>query len=314
MLMPSASVSVANTALTRPRDEQLLDDLLERRQHPGVVGGDRRARARRATRSSRGRAGPRRDVRAARARRSSRIRRRSSGVVSRSPRAGTAATAASQPARLKMNMIAGSRPSRSSRVDHVGAGRRSTRRRGRAAAALRPPRRRGPREPSAARRRGPAACSSGLTRALRLPSVASTNRSNSRLPTSTCCHSGTGRCSSTITRRVAADGPSHSPNSSALLTVADSETSRHRLRQVDDHLLPDRAAEPVGQVVHLVHHDVAEAGQRGRAGVEHVAQHLGGHHDHRRVAVDRVVAGQQADPVGAVAVAPGRRTSGSTAP
>ena len=38
MLMPSASVSVANTALTRPGGEQLLDGVPERGQHPGVVG------------------------------------------------------------------------------------------------------------------------------------------------------------------------------------------------------------------------------------------------------------------------------------
>jgi hypothetical protein len=74
----------------------------------------------------------------------------------------------------------------------------------------------------------------------------------------------------------------------------------HRLGQVDDHLLPDRAAEAVGEVVHLVHHHEAEAVEGGGAGVEHVAQHLGGHHHHRRVAVDRVVPGQQADVLGPV--------------
>ncbi len=70
---------------------------------------------------------------------------------------------------------------------------------------------------------------------------------------------------------------------------------RHRLRQVDDHLFPDRATEPVGQVVHLVHDHVAQVTQGVRAGVEHVAQHLGGHHHDRGVPVDRVVAGEQAD-------------------
>ena len=89
-----------------------------------------------------------------------------------------------------------------------------------------------------------------------------------------------------------------------LLGVGDRRRQRHqghRLRQVDDDLLPDRATHPVGEVVDLVHHDVAEAQQRARAGVEHVAEHLGGHHDDRRLAVDHVVAGQQADVVGAVA-------------
>ena len=52
---------------------------------------------------------------------------------------------------------------------------------------------------------------------------------------------------------------SHSPNSSALDTVADRRDQRHRLGQVDDHLLPDRAAGPVGEVVHLVHHHEAAA-------------------------------------------------------
>src|SRR5664280_908635 len=69
----------------------------------------------------------------------------------------------------------------------------------------------------------------------------------------------------------------------------------HRLGQVDDHLFPDRTAEPIGQVVHLIHDHVAQAAQRGRAAVEHVAQHLGGHYHHRGGAVDRVVAGQQSD-------------------
>ena len=90
-----------------------------------------------------------------------------------------------------------------------------------------------------------------------------------------------------------------------LLGVGDGGRQRHerdRLGQVDDHLFPDPAAEPVGQVVDLVHHHVRQALQRRRARVEHVAQHLGGHHHHRRVAVYRVVAGEQADVLGAVAV------------
>ena len=76
----------------------------------------------------------------------------------------------------------------------------------------------------------------------------------------------------------------------------------HGLREVDDDLLPHRAAEAVGEVVHLVHHDVAESAQRRRVGVEHVAEHLGGHHDDAGVAVDVGVAGQQADLVDAVDV------------
>ena len=90
-----------------------------------------------------------------------------------------------------------------------------------------------------------------------------------------------------------------------LLVIADRRGQRdqgHRRREVDDHLLPDRAAEAVGQVVHLVHHHVGQALEAGRARVQHVAQDLGGHHHHRGVAVDRVVAGQQAHLVGAVAL------------
>jgi hypothetical protein len=69
---------------------------------------------------------------------------------------------------------------------------------------------------------------------------------------------------------------------------------------MDDHFFPDRTTEHVRQVVHLIQDDVAQAGQGGRAPVEHVAQHLGGHHHHRRFAVDAVVAGEQADAVRAV--------------
>ncbi len=42
----------------------------------------------------------------------------------------------------------------------------------------------------------------------------------------TCCHSGTGRCSSTTTSVSPRTVSSQSPNSSALLTVAESETTR----------------------------------------------------------------------------------------
>ena len=90
-----------------------------------------------------------------------------------------------------------------------------------------------------------------------------------------------------------------------LLGVGDRGRQRHhpdRLGQVDDHLFPDRAAGPVGQVVHLVEDDVAEVVQRRRARVEHVPQHLGGHHHDRRAAVDGVVAGEQAHGVAVVAL------------
>ena len=72
------------------------------------------------------------------------------------------------------------------------------------------------------------------------------------------------------------------------------------LGQVDDGLFPHRAAETVCQVVHLVHDHVPQAVQGGGVGVEHVAQHLGGHHDHGGFGVDARVAGQQAHVVLAV--------------
>ena len=76
----------------------------------------------------------------------------------------------------------------------------------------------------------------------------------------TCCHSGTGRCSDDDHLGVAAHGVEPVAE---LLGVADRRRQRDDertvVRQVDDHLFPDGAAEPVGQVVHLVHDDVAEA-------------------------------------------------------
>ena len=84
---------------------------------------------------------------------------------------------------------------------------------------------------------------------------------------------------------------------------------RHRCRQtheadgggeVDDDLLPHRTAVRVLEVVDLVEHHPLEALQRRGPAVDHVAQHLGGHHDDLGVAVDRRVAGEQPDPVGPV--------------
>ena len=116
MLMPSASVSVAKTTLHRPRGEQLLHALLERRQH--ARRGARRCRGsgRRGSRGSPGRAGRRRGGAAQRSSTNAWISSRSSGVVSRRfGAAGTAAPPRRSPTRLKMKTIAGSRPSRSSR-------------------------------------------------------------------------------------------------------------------------------------------------------------------------------------------------------
>ena len=50
--------------------------------------------------------------------------------------------------------------------------------------------------------------------------------------------------------------------SSAFETVAESATIAISVGQVDDHLLPHRAAGAVLEVVHLVEHDVAQAVER----------------------------------------------------
>ena len=65
------------------------------------------------------------------------------------------------------------------------------------------------------------------------------------------------------------------------------------LGKVNNRLFPHRATETVRQVVHLIHDHIAQAGQRGRVGVEHVAQHLGGHHDHGCFRVNARIAGEQ---------------------
>ncbi len=89
-----------------------------------------------------------------------------------------------------------------------------------------------------------------------------------------------------------------------LLRVGHGRGQGHELYvvgQVDDHLFPHRPAEPVGEVVHLVHDDVREPVQGARPRVQHVAQHLGRHDDDGRLPVDRRVPGEQAHGVGAVA-------------
>ncbi len=245
MLMPSASVSVANTARTSPRTNNSSTVSLNAGIEPGVVCGEAAAQP----------------VAPLPVAEHVQVLAGDLGgalvddcvdlgalVLAGQPHARTCThwrTAASQPARLKMKVIAGSRPSRVEPGDHVRTMRRPPAARGRAA-----PRRAGAgfempqpvvdvpqqvRVDGRARRRG------------------RPNRSNSRRPTSTCCHSGTGRCSWTITRVSPRTLTSQSPNSSALRHRRRQRYQPDRGRQVDDHLLPHRAAEPVAQVVHLVH-------------------------------------------------------------
>ena len=67
------------------------------------------------------------------------------------------------------------------------------------------------------------------------------------------------------------------------------------MRRLDDQLLPHGAARIVVDVVDLVEHHVANSVDAGRLVVEDVAQDLGGHHQHGRTVVERVLAGDQAD-------------------
>ena len=115
---------------------------------------------------------------------------------------------------------------------------------------------------TAGRPRGPCRSSCRLTWPLSPARVRSpsSNSGNRRRPTSTCWCSGTGRRSSTIVVGAAAD---LGEPGAELLGVGDRGRQRddgHRLGQADDDFLPHGAAEAVGEVVHLVHHDEAEPG------------------------------------------------------
>ncbi len=99
-------------------------------------------------------------------------------------------------------------------------------------------------------------------------------------------------------------GPAPRPHPSGeLLRVGDRRRQVHELNvggEVDDHLLPHRAAIPVLEVVHLVEDDDAERPEPVRVGVDHVAEHLRRHHDDSRIAVDHVVAGEEPDGIFAI--------------
>ena len=213
------------------------------------------------------------------------------GVVSRRPACRHCWTAASQPARLKMKVIAGSRPAASSRSTisgrYGGASRRGRRpprpgRLARLADLLAP--------------RQPHQVGVDLAVVIVGEQVVEAAAGHHVLPQRhrpVLVHDDLGAAAD-LGEPVA-----------EFLGVGDGGRQRHhpdRLGQVDDHLFPDRAAGPVGQVVHLVEDDVAEVLERGGARVEHVPQHLGGHHHDGRVAVDRVVTGEQADGVAVVAL------------
>src|ERR1700709_2841011 len=103
-----------------------------------------------------------------------------------------------------------------------------------------------------------------------------------------CCHSGTGRCSSTTTVVSPRTVWIQPPNSSALLTVP--ERAPRRLPLATCRITSSHPAHPVGQEVHLVHDDMRKTLQRGHTRMEHHAQHLGCLVHDVRVSVDRLVA------------------------
>ena len=67
----------------------------------------------------------------------------------------------------------------------------------------------------------------------------------------------------------------------------------HSFGKVNDDFFPDRSTESVGEIVHLVHDHIGEVGERRRIGVDHVAQHFGGHDYHLGVRIYRGVSGEQ---------------------
>ena len=232
MLMPSDSVSVANTTLTSPAAKRL-------RPLPSSAGpaprGARRCRPRvpRATGRSRGRRGRRR--RAPRAGPPTISRMRVALRCRREPEAGGEAlpsTAWSHAARLKMKSIAGSIPRSSSRsttsMRHGVYSRRRPRARPRplrpSGLAVEPRRPRGSGAPSTnvgkqVQSLGGAVADQVQVRELDRPALLD-DRGRSR-PRTVCIQSAT---------------------SSAFDTVAERHTNVDGLREVDDHLFPHRPA------------------------------------------------------------------------
>ena len=268
MLMPSASVSVAKTASHQAADEQLLDGLLERRQQPGVVRGDaplQRVAPLPVAQHAQVGCG-RSPVRRSTIRR---ISATSSSVVSRSParthwRDGGVAAGAAEDEDDRREQAVAVQP-----VEHgdprrrpePGAPRGRARRGARAAAAVPDGGRRTARSSSRVAR-----TSSGVDLQLAVaPSVAArTGRAAGCRPACAATAAPDGA------RRPRPGVAAHGDQPVAeLLGVGHRRRQadqRDVLGQLDDDLLPDRAAEPVGQVVHLVHDDVAEPVQRALTG------------------------------------------------
>ena len=70
----------------------------------------------------------------------------------------------------------------------------------------------------------------------------------------------------------------------------------HVAGETEDDLLPDRAAVGVLEEVDLVEDHATQVGEGRRPRIEHVAEDLGGHDDHRGVTPDDVVAREEAHP------------------
>ena len=192
----------------------------------------------------------------------------SSGVVRRRPASRHWSTAASQAARLKMNVIAGSSAAASSRLMISG------RLGGRGRAGLRPP-----------RAGAPGSLAGGPFLPPRQPQQLRVHLRRAGGRTIRPAAPGTGRDEQVVEvavgehvlperhrpvlvddhRRAAAD---LCQPVTELLGVADRGRQGHdpdRLGQVDDHLFPHRPTEPVGQVVHLVEDHITQPVQGGRA-------------------------------------------------
>ena len=98
----------------------------------------------------------------------------------------------------------------------------------------------------------------------------------------TCWNNGTGRCSSTTISVRPRTVDSQAPNSSALLTVADSAVTTATLGgSWISTSSQTAAAGPIGQGSAPRPSPRAEALQRAGLLVDHVPEHFGGHHDHR---------------------------------